>query len=87
MTIKYRKVKTEEQIPVRIICNKCGKAVNLNKELGDGFTTIVNIYGYGSGKDRDKYESHICESCMDAFYKTFKTPPSVVEAPFYLRWE
>jgi len=84
MAIKYRKVKTEEQIPTQMICNKCGKSVDLHKDFPGGFTTIDTIYGYGSKKDGSRYQAHICESCMDAFYKTFKIPPSISDGDFWL---
>lgn len=48
-------------------------------QFDEPYTTIDNVYGYGSGKDGDRYVSHICESCMQEFYASFKIPPQVVE--------
>lgn len=83
MGIKYKTVQCKKQVPIKIVCNKCGKSCNLEKELFPEFTTIKNIYGYGSKKDGDRYESHICESCMDDFYATFKIPPTIVNSQVF----
>jgi len=75
--LHYRRIQREDQEITQITCNKCGK-VYAKAESHPDFTTIKNTYGYGSTKDGDKYVSHVCEPCMDAFYATFAVPPQVV---------
>jgi hypothetical protein len=75
--LHHRRIQRETAEVVRLTCNKCGRS--WEKAAGHpDFTTIKNTYGYGSPKDTDKYLSHICEECMDAFYATFAIPPEVV---------
>lgn len=79
--IKYRRVQVESNQVSSITCNKCERVVELvNSDFQTevSFTSIKHTYGYGSPKDGDKYVSHVCESCMDAFYATFSVPPQVV---------
>jgi hypothetical protein len=79
--IEHQKVQREELEAVKITCNKCGVSYDIYHGIyptETDFTTIKNIYGYGSKKDGAKYESHICESCMDTFYATFKIPPTII---------
>jgi len=79
--LHYRRIQREDKEIAQLTCNKCGKVY---PKSNDGslphpdFTTIKNTYGYGSGKDGDKYVSHICEPCMDEFYAIFVVPPQVV---------
>lgn len=74
--LHFRRVQREDKEVAQITCNKCG-AVYSKSESHPDFTTISNTYGYGSTKDGDKYVSHVCEPCMDAFYATFAVPPQV----------
>jgi len=76
--ICYRRVQREELVPATITCNKCGNTFEHHQNQGENYTLIQKIYSYGSNKDGDKYVSHVCEPCMDAFYATFALPPQVV---------
>jgi hypothetical protein len=76
----YRKVQVESTQVSSITCNKCGRVVQFGEfdfQVEVSFTEIKHVYGYGSPKDGDKYLSHVCEACMDAFYATFTIPPQI----------
>lgn len=71
----YRKVLTPDIKVSRVLCNKCGAKFSPTDNDRPDMTTIENLYGYASSKDGCKYVSHVCETCMDAFYATFVIPP------------
>ena len=65
-----------------IICDSCGESCMVgDSNLNNKFTPIFEImtlkanWGYGSKKDLEKWEAHLCEKCVDeklSFIK-FKT--------------
>lgn len=75
--LEFRRIQVEDKEIARCTCNKCGQVWEYNDPKRPDITTIKNTYGYGSHKDGDKYVSHICEPCMDAFYATFAVKPQV----------
>jgi len=57
-----------------IICDSCGKScgvpINVPKNgeepcLSFEYMTLKAHWGYGSHKDLENYEAHLCEECVD----------------------
>lgn len=51
-----------------IICDKCGKSCLNSTEMNFEYATITAHWGYGSNKDLEKHEAHVCEKCYDDFH-------------------
>ena len=65
---------------VVLICNKCGH--NAIPMLMEHMTYEQNMmhafkayFGYGSNYDFERWEFHLCESCLMEFIKTFQFAP------------
>ncbi len=59
----------------KIICNKCGKEIVMEK--GMYYQDVLSVekrWGYFSEKDNEVHEFDICESCYDEWIKTFLIP-------------
>ena len=50
-----------------ILCDKCGKSCRDDEGRNFEYATITACWGYGSRKDFEEHEAHVCESCYDAF--------------------
>ena len=50
-----------------VICDKCGKSCMDDIKNGFEFATISAHWGYGSNKDLEDHEAHVCEKCYDGF--------------------
>lgn len=48
-----------------IICDKCGKSCIDDSGMNYEYATIKVCWGYGSKKDTERHEAHICEKCYD----------------------
>lgn len=46
-----------------IVCDSCGKSCRGRYDYE--YMTIYNHWAYGSKKDGEYWEAHICESCVD----------------------
>lgn len=72
----------EVEVVDDVICNRCGKSCR----NADGFIEMAPLrvrWGYGSSKDTEDHESHLCEQCYDEIVSGFKISPKVTE---YLLW-
>lgn len=69
-------VSREIEVTNDVVCNCCGKST---KDQYGHFecVEVVACWGYGSTKDNQCHESHICETCYDRIVATFKIPPTV----------
>ncbi len=59
----------------KIICNKCGKEIMMEK--GMYFQDVLSVekrWGYFSEKDNEIHLFDICESCYDEWIETFLIP-------------
>jgi hypothetical protein len=68
--IKTKKVKKLETITTDVICDCCGKSCKVywgkkGKSFTFEFMTLSADWGYGSGKDMERYQAQICEKCVD----------------------
>jgi hypothetical protein len=74
----FRWVAREVQEVDDIVCNRCGKTTSTAAGYG-GFeaATLSARWGYGSRKDTQVHEAHLCETCYDAVIETFEHPPEI----------
>lgn len=49
---------------VGVVCNICGEDIP-HGECGPEYATLKASWGYGSPKDTQQHEAHICEPCYD----------------------
>ncbi len=63
-----------------VICNRCGERC---EEPLEGcvpkqfeFATLTTNWGYGSKRDGEREESHLCENCYTEVVSGFKIPPT-----------
>lgn len=67
---------------MKIYCNCCGKQIQMkeNTQIAlEDFVFIEKSWGYFSEKDGIRHKMHICESCFDAWVKTFALAPGEME--------
>lgn len=69
----------EETVTTEIICNKCGKKVNIMDDLfsNNKMHDFSVRFGYCSNHDGEIWNFHLCEDCIIKFVKTFKYEPDV----------
>ena len=61
-------------------CNCCGKELKIEQGIEkEDVLTIVKDWGYFSGKDMERHQFTICESCYDKWVSGFQIPPKVEE--------
>ena len=59
----------------KIICNKCGKEINMEKGMYyQDALSVEKRWGYFSEKDNEVHTFDICESCYDEWTSTFLIP-------------
>ena len=62
----------------KIICNKCGKEILVEKSLyHKDVLTVEKRWGYFSEKDNEVHTFDICEECYDEWTSTFLIPIEV----------
>ena len=61
-----------------VLCNKCGKACPQFVPGQFEFATLATDWGYGSKRDGEREESHLCESCYVKVVSCFKIKPTVL---------
>ncbi|MBQ8804549.1 MAG: hypothetical protein IJZ53_13040 [Tyzzerella sp.] len=59
----------------KIICNKCGKEIVVERGVPkqDVFS-VEKRWGYFSGKDNEVHSFDICEACYDEWIAAFSIP-------------
>ena len=64
-------MKTEE----KIVCNVCGKVIAERGAIPTAdYLHVEKEWGYFSGKDGQKQEFDLCESCYDEWIRTLPIP-------------
>ena len=59
----------------KIICNKCGRELNVEKQIPkEGVLSVRTAWGYFSKKDGQIHSFDLCEDCYDQWIKTFAVP-------------
>ncbi len=62
----------------KIICNQCGKELNMRKDLlMEECVSVNQIWGYFSRKDGENHSFDLCEDCYDKLVKGFVLPVTV----------
>lgn len=80
---KTKKIQKEVEVIEDYICNKCGKST---KEQSCGNYECANLtayWGYGSKRDGQEHEAHLCEKCYDEFIKSFVIQPDIDDDNYY----
>lgn len=78
----------EVPYPSKLTCNKCSNTIwtaETAEQDDYGLPVAWDVsyfeanqkWGYGSPKDGEVHEFHLCEPCYDELIKTFKVPVSV----------
>lgn len=60
-----------------VICNKCGKSCKVildDKTFTYEHANIYTTWGYGSERDGEAHDAHLCEQCFYKVVKGFKHP-------------
>lgn len=91
---QYTKIKNEIEEPklVAVICNKCGKEIQLKYRMAPeldeemkaclteiSIFTAKKTWGYGSNHDMEQHQFDLCESCYDDWINSFAIPVSIEE--------
>lgn len=62
----------------KIICNKCGKEIDVKDgRLVEDVLQVEKRWGYPSEKDNEAHSFELCEACYDEFVKTFSIPVDI----------
>ncbi len=60
------------------VCNGCEK--DISSRTDQEVITIVHTFGYGSPKDLERHELHLCEECYDGkLLQLLKIQPNIRE--------
>lgn len=77
--IKTKIVKIKQETTTDVICDSCGKSCKVflgenKKHFNFEYMRLSARWGYGSDKDLEVWEAHICEKCVDTKFTkiTFK---------------
>lgn len=49
-----------------VVCDLCGQSCRDEHDFNYHYATLTATWGYGSGKDGETWEAHICEKCVDS---------------------
>lgn len=67
---------------MKVYCNCCGKEIRIreNTQIAlEDYVVIDKSWGYFSEKDGTRQKINICESCFEAWVKTFAVAPQESE--------
>ena len=68
-------VQLEVEVVDMALCDCCGKEIKTLKADYEDYLVIDKTWGYGSTKDGERHEVHICESCYDKWVQGFIHKP------------
>jgi hypothetical protein len=76
---KYKLAPIIQKIETKIVCNKCGKTYDCEKEELEVFMTdfihkFKTSFGYASEFDGETWEFDLCEKCLKEFVDGFEIP-------------
>ena len=68
--IKTNSKQIEADILEDVICDVCGNSCKNSTNFE--YMTLKNYWGYGSNKDGEMWEAHVCEKCVDEKFQFVK---------------
>lgn len=71
-----------KQVLTELICNCCGKTIDVEHTMGTDITEFKVHFGYGSRFDMSFWEMDICDDCLEKWTSTFKHKVDVVPYTF-----
>ena len=78
----YETVTKNSEKVEKVLCNCCGKEIlktdHTDVALED-YVVIEKSWGYFSKKDGIRQKMIVCESCFDAWTRSFTQPPQEVQ--------
>ena len=70
---QYKRKRQEINELDKIICNKCGKEIEVIKGVAqEDYLEVIKRWGYFSNKDNQEDAFDLCEDCYDEFVASFK---------------
>ena len=70
---QYRTENKETKELDKIICNKCGKEIEVIRGVAqEDYLTVEKRWGYFSNKDNQEDVFDLCEDCYDELVASFK---------------
>ena len=70
---QYKKDTIEVRELDKIICNKCGKEIEVIRGVAqEDFLEVNKCWGYFSNKDNQEDAFDLCEDCYDELVASFK---------------
>jgi hypothetical protein len=60
------------EVVIDVICDRCQKSTTYEEECGPDYATLDAHWGFGSSRDGDKVELHLCDTCcgvVEAFIR------------------
>lgn len=74
----YKKMETEGEKLIQVICNKCGKEIVVKEGIvQEGCLRIEYSFDYFSEKDGYIYKFDLCEKCFDQWIGEFCYPAQI----------
>lgn len=74
--IIWEKKMVEESEIKDILCNKCGKSCKGEYDFEN--LEANSSWGYGSNRDGEVWQFHLCEKCSVKLYNTFKVKEGII---------
>ena len=75
---EYRICETQEKETVKMICNMCGKEIEIKNGIPEeDVLSVDKEWGYFSGKDGERHRFDLCEACYDRVKEQFKIPVEI----------
>lgn len=66
------------ELPINIICNKCGRKLLIENQIArEDYLQVNKPWGYFSKKDGKTYQFVLCENCCDKLIEEFKVPVNI----------
>ena len=81
---QYKTIQVQKQVPDRIICNCCGREIQITKQHPyPEYVSIRKEWGYDSPYDGEVHEIDLCQDCYAKWIRTFKFAPQVEDNDIY----
>lgn len=69
---QYRMREMKEKETVKIICNMCGKEIEIANGIAkEDVLSVEKRWGYPSDKDNEVHRFDLCEECYDNWIRSF----------------